>query len=281
MSALACEAKALIDYYELKKTASSPFAHFYVEQDSTRIDLVVSGIGPLAMATAIGWAAASLIGSHLHAKRVNVAWLNVGTAGHATHQCGHAVLINSVAGEAVTRTHYPPLVCKWSGDTASLISVASPSNQYPAQALVDMEGQAFFNSAIRFSSAELVQSIKVISDNTEYGVDQLNAQKLSDYIYQNISQITGYISRLLDLAGQQSFVDSSLIAAPDGLRFTVSQQHQWQDFSRKAVVMMEQSSLDYTSLSFDLAAATSAKQAIAVLANAVSSAAPQLDQSSL
>jgi len=276
MTALACEAKPLIDHYGLKKTTSSPFAHFCAEHAAHKIDLVVSGIGQLAMATAIGWASASLVDNGSSFKDKSVAWLNVGTAGHASRVLGQTVLVNSVVGESLSRTYYPSLVCKWGGDTESLISVNSPSSQYPEQAAVDMEGQAFFNSAIRFSSAELVQSVKVISDNAEHGLENLNAQKLSDYIFQNISEITGYVSRMLELAGQQYCLDSSALQAPDGLHFTVSQQHQWQDLKRKAVVMIEQSSIDSLLLASELNTATSAKQAIAVLASAVSCAVPRL-----
>jgi len=267
MLALACEAKPIIDFYGLKKIASSPFAHYQIANENHNIDLFVSGIGATAMATAIGWA-----GAHI-TKAQKAVWLNVGTAGHATRELGQAVLINSCAGDTIARTHYPPLVCKWSGATESLISVNTPSNQYPSQAAVDMEAQAFFNSAQRFASAELVQSLKVISDNNEHGIEQLNAQKLSDVIYQNIDDITGYAERLLELLRVSPHVDSDLISAPSDLHFTVSQQHQWQDLRRKAVVMLEKSSIDIS----NLASAKSAKQAITILNNVLLSATPRLD----
>lgn len=267
MLALACEAKPIIDYYGLKKSASSPFSHYQIVNEHHAVDLFVSGIGAAAMATAVGWAGARITKAH------KAAWLNVGTAGHGTREIGQAILVNSSAGDAIARTHYPPLVCKWNGATESLISVNTPSNQYPDQAAVDMEAQVFFNSAQRFTSAELVQSLKVISDNSEHGIEQLNAQKLSDVIYQNIHDIISFAEHLLELSNVLPLVNSDSIVAPEGLHFSVSQQHQWQDLRRKAAVMLEKSSIDISSL----ANTKSAKQAIMLLNNALLSATPSLD----
>jgi len=53
MVALNCEAKPLVDLYGLKKVNASPFARYAADHHDTEI--VITGIGGIAMATAVGW----------------------------------------------------------------------------------------------------------------------------------------------------------------------------------------------------------------------------------
>jgi len=211
MVALHCEAKPIIDAYKLKKNHSKPFDHYQCSGvNEFQIELVVSGIGALAMAAAVGWVGA--IESNV--KRV---WVNVGTAGHATRSLGEVVLIHG--------------------------AVSAPSNDYPGGAAVDMEAYAFFNAALRFSDSELVQSLKVISDNRVSGIEHLNAAKLTEFVSSRIKEIISFISALLVLVRPDFTLDYDLKKMFE-LRGTHSQRQQVTQLLQKLQVM---SALDVVS----------------------------------
>ena len=230
MVALHCEAKPIIDEYGLKKACSKPYDHYINNTSSSQpIELVVTGIGALAMATAVGW-----VGAQTHSsQRI---WLNVGTAGHAERKLGESVLVHGVGDEVLQRSHYPALVAKWNGSTDAVLSVSAPSTEYPGGAAVDMEAYAFFNSALRFSDSELVQSIKVISDNEESGIEHLDAVKLTEFISQSMGSIKAYIEELLLIVPNVFNVNFDIDRVLQ-LRGTHSQRLQVQELIQKLQVM--------------------------------------------
>ena len=191
MVALHCEAKPIIDAYRLKKNASKPFDH-YVD-NAGQVELVVSGIGALSMATAVGWIGACRTNIESGQQRI---WLNVGTAGHASREVGDILMVHGAGDEIQQRCHYPSMVAKWPGETDAVLSVSVPNDQYPGGAAVDMEAYAYFNSALRFSDSELVQSLKVVSDNQEFGFELLNAAKLTELVANNLTSIQHFIEQL-------------------------------------------------------------------------------------
>ena len=81
-----------------------------------------------------------------------------------------------------------------------LITVDEPEETYPERAAYDMEAAGFFPSATRCSSGELVQSIKVISDNRHQSIASLNARSIEQLITKNVSKIEQFINRLSELS---------------------------------------------------------------------------------
>ena len=230
MVALHCEAKPIIDAYKLKKSHSKPFDHYQgLGGDELKVELVVSGIGALAMAAAVGWVGAV----EPNVKRV---WLNVGTAGHATRSLGEVVLIHGAGDEVLQRCHYPALIAKWPGETDAVLSVSAPSNDYPSGAAVDMEAYAFFNVALRFSDSELVQSIKVISDNRVSGIEHLNAAKLTEFVSSRKQEIMNFINALMMLVRPEFTLNYDLQNLFE-LRGTHSQRQQVTQLLKKLQVM--------------------------------------------
>lgn len=179
-----------MDFYRLKNTNAEPFS-LYVSADAN-VELLISGVGEIAMASAVGWIGAQ----SCERKRV---WLNIGTAGHATLALGTILRVHGVARSQQSRAHYPPLTAKWNGGTAALLSVASPTSDYPQGAMVDMEAAAFFSVATRFTSSELVQSIKVISDNQERGVGELNAARITALMAEHTERVARFAQDLCGL----------------------------------------------------------------------------------
>jgi len=185
--ALNCEAKPWIDYYRLKKVCSRPFSSY----ESEDVNIVISGVGPLAMATAVGW-----IGARSSRPR---AWLNIGTAGHFSRALGEIFLVHGSAQSEQGHAHYPPQVVRWKGATDALLSVSQPCANYPDGAAVDMEASAFYSAATRFASSELVQSIKVVSDNPENGYESLTAAKISALMQPHQAMVVEFAESLCEL----------------------------------------------------------------------------------
>jgi nucleoside phosphorylase len=198
MVALNCEAKPIVDYYRLSKQYSRGFSFWHrpqSEQNSYGINLVVSGIGQQNMAAACGWLAGKL-------GDTRNAWLNVGIAGHGTLDLGEIVRVVCATSADSQAAHFPPLVVKWAGKNAPIQSGTEPIGQYPDAILCDMEASAFFNASLRFADAELVQALKIVSDNTEHSAEELNATRITSLIADKIMLIHEFSCEVMNLLGR-------------------------------------------------------------------------------
>lgn len=226
MVALNCEAKPWIDFYGLKKVIEKPFSLY--EKQGANIQIVITGIGALAVSTAVGWVAGVTSAN----ERV---WLNIGIAGHLDRPIGEIVRVNSYIDASDLRRHYSPLTAKWGGDSDALMSVNAPSDNYPDQAMVDMEGVAFYKSAGMFSSTELIESIKVISDNQGNSVEGLNAGKITQLMHAHVAIVNTFADALLSLA--KTSTASHIKLAVSDIRMTHSQRQQLKKLLHKASVL--------------------------------------------
>ena len=258
MVALTCEAKPWIDFYRLKKRCARPFALY----ESDDLQLVISGIGAISMATAVGW-----VGGLNERTRI---WLNLGTAGHATRPLGDIFHVHGSAPSVVGRAHYPPLVARWLGDSDALLSVDQPSSDYPEGAAVDMEANAFYVAAIRFSNAELVQSLKVVSDNAEFGFELLNAEKITQLMQPHVDRVDQYLQALSELVPAPFVADrfNDLLK----IKATYSQQQQLINLLHKVSVLQLNDFVAEQQLNSDLPI----KTVLSKLTSLVDQASPQL-----
>ena len=178
ITALHCEAKPIIDHYRLKKSQSH---HAFDIYEKDQIVCIVTGIGKLACAAATAWIAA-----FNHDAR-SIAWINVGTAGSASHDIGTALLINRISDES-SRHFYPAPLLNSRFETAHCLTRNESGTDYHPQQLYDMEASAFYHTATRFSCAELVQCVKIISDNPMHQTGK-NKTRISKLIHQHIDQL--------------------------------------------------------------------------------------------
>lgn len=264
--ALNCEAKPWIELYKLKKACDRPFDLYVNER--TQIQVLISGIGALSTATAIGWLGAR---AQMQNQADRMVWLNLGIAGHATLELGTAVRAHAFVGEESLRKHYPPLTAKWSGETAAVLSVNAPSNAYPDDMMVDMEAFAFYKSASLFSSAELVQSIKVISDNEKHDISDLNATKITELMRTQLEKVNQFIDALLSLPVANK--PAALMLELTQLRATHSQQQQLESLLKKVSVL----SLEDQLASLSLESKTSINDVLNELRGLLKNAAPSLN----
>jgi len=226
MFALNCEAKPWVDFYRLKKSVDRPFT-VYTKPDLD-VEIVITGIGASAMSTAVGWIA----GRADSRKRV---WLNLGIAGHLDRPIGEPVRVHSYIDASDLRHNYSPLVATWGGDSEALLSVNAPTNSFPDAAMVDMEGLAFYRSASMFSSPELIESIKVISDNQEHSVESLNATKITQLMGAHLTMVNRFADSLKALGEPSDIAVIELTL--EGVRRTHSQQLQLDRLLEKAAAL--------------------------------------------
>lgn len=163
LTALPAEARPLRAAFRLAaRPEAEPFRHFAGDG----VELVVAGIGKVAMAAACGWLAGRISEPGL--------WLNVGIAGHRERELGSALLASKVIERATGKTFYPPLVFAPPCPTGTLETVDAPELDYPKDHAYDMEASAFLAVAQKVAGAELAQVLKAISDRCREDVATLD-----------------------------------------------------------------------------------------------------------
>lgn len=188
--ALQAEAQPLITRFGLR--CESPRGMFRIYR-SESMALVVSGVGKSLSAAATGYLCGCSDGWR------NAPWINIGVAGHRNVDVGELIVANKIVDQSTAHSWYPPQLVS-NVVNSTLITVDKPEESYPERAAYDMEAAGFFPSATRCSSGELVQSIKVISDNPHQSIASLNARSIEQLITKNLSEIEQFINRLSELS---------------------------------------------------------------------------------
>lgn len=192
--ALHCEAKPVIDYYGLKKSHDDSAFDLY---RSDNMLCIVSGTGKIASATACAWIAAR------YNHEASIAWINLGIAGSAQDEIGTAFSLNQVIDADSGQRHYPVPCASSMLPGSACLTLSQPSENYREGYLFDMEASGFMYSALRFSSAELTQCIKVVSDNHAHKTGK-SRQQVSDLIHKNIELIYQQANGLIALNSEIS-----------------------------------------------------------------------------
>ncbi len=216
--ALPCEAKPVIEHYRLKKiTAINAFAVY----GNHNLCLTVTGIGKAAMAAGIAYTQA------WYAPAQNPALLNIGIAGHRHHPVGSCYLIEKISDRDTGRCYYPPLIFTPPCPTQPLQTFSIPQADYPEENLCDMEASAFYETASRFSSGELIQCLKIVSDNLSSPTSAIEAKGVSSLIEAQLPAVSDVIKALTQLSSIVSPLPSDEFQALlKKFHFTVNQQIQ-------------------------------------------------------
>lgn len=236
-TALPCEAKPLIDFSHLKKNiAIEPFAVFFNDD----ICLTVTGIGKSAMAAGIAYTQA------LFAAVPHPILLNIGIAGHEEHALGDLYLIDKITDADSQKNYYPPLLFKPPCPTANLLTVSRAQLSYNQQPhLYDMEASAFFETATRFSTGELVHCLKIISDNKETPAENIQAKTVSALIAAQLPAIESVMQNLDQLSlSIRTFEVAVFTELKQRYRFTASEQMQLKNKLSRLAVLTGRRSID-------------------------------------
>lgn len=224
--ALKPEAGPLQDYFDLQPLAG---AASICHNPEAHITLTLSGIGKAAVATAV-----ARTRDYFRADRSH-AWLNLGIAGHASLPLGQAVIINKVTDAASGRTWYPSRAFTTTLPAHDLLTLDQPDSNYREE-LFDMECAGFFQATSGCATLELVQALKIISDNADHPMDGVNPDLVSRLMKQNLPVVEEIMQQLLALSKLQQRLHDP---GPDyhtlirRRHFTVTQKHRLQSLLRK------------------------------------------------
>jgi adenosylhomocysteine nucleosidase len=216
MTAMLCEARPVIEHFGLKKSHDHHAFEVYQSEDTI---CVVSGIGSLPMAAATAWIAA------LNRREKTLGWINLGLAG-GMEELGRLYRIVKIRDSISGKHYYPMTPFKTKLDYQTCETVSQPSCDYKIDRVFDMEASAYFATASRFSTAEFIHSLKVVSDNPVEKTGK-NEPRSSELITRNLPRIIAFAEQLRGLLSQsdqiginRSRLERWLAAA----RYTQSQQ---------------------------------------------------------
>ena len=187
--ALAPEADALVRRYRMEPCEGA-FRWFRSDEAA----LVISGIGKLSAAAAT---------SYLHAKTGEEpfgVWLNFGTAGHRERPRGDTLLAHTVTDAASRDRFHPTRLDGPDLEAVEVRTVDRPEIDFDSDAAYDMEAYGFVAIALRFSTSELVQSIKIVSDNRETTTAAWTTAAVRDLIESRVDVVARAADRFREIA---------------------------------------------------------------------------------
>ena len=186
------EALPIIKYYKLKQINKiSPF-NIFVNKNSD-ISLIISGIGKVASSSAVSFLYC------LFKQKKDSIWINLGIAGYGKAKIGEIFLINKISDHITKKNYYPSIVFENEIPTLGCQTYEIPNFNYTSK-LHDMELTGFFETATKFSSNELVQSLKVVSDNKENKINKNDKKFISNLISKKINTIDLLTRKLKEIS---------------------------------------------------------------------------------
>ena len=224
--ALKPEARPLLDFFAMQPVAGR--VPIYRNPDG-QTTLTISGIGKPAAAAAVTRTRAQFKAGRSHA------WLNLGIAGHTSLPLGQAVIIKKVTDAASGQTWFPSRVFDTTLPAHDLLTLEQPRSDYRKE-LFDMECAGFFQAVTGFATLELVQAVKIISDNAGQPMEGVDPALISRLMMQNLHGVEEVIRQLLSLSKHQKRLDDpgpDYHAIISDRHFSVSRQHQLQAALRK------------------------------------------------
>lgn len=237
-AALPCEAKPLIEHFKLKKELSVSAFTIY---RGANITLTVTGIGKSAMAASVGYTFALFPADALPVI------INIGIAGHKHYALGAVFSAQKIIDHDNGRSFYPQLVSRPPCATQLITTVSQAQLNYSADTLYEMEASAFYETAIRFSTSELIQCIKIISDNEHNASTKIKPAQVTEWVKNALPIIASYCQQLTKLARLTQPVDVTEYAEIiRQWRFSSNEKMQLQRLLNKRALLTADKKLDLT-----------------------------------
>lgn len=233
--ALPAEARSFIDYYHLKQCEEKPFRVY--RNDS--MVLAVSGMGKANTSTVMGF----VYGRYGISNSI---WLNIGVCGAANAEVGQCFIVNKCTEAVTGESFYPPQLLSHPFRSGRLITVDTPEQKYMEDGLYDMEGYSFFQAATRFSTSELVHSIKIVSDNATTGISHIDKGFVLELLKPKVTEIDEFVNQLKELSASienNSDIDTTMDIILSRWRFSVTQSNQLRNQLRR-VQLLSDSEID-------------------------------------
>lgn len=150
-------------------------------------------MGMIEMAGAIGYTMA------LFANPDMPILLNLGIAGHRSHTLGNLILGQKIINPETNRNFYPQLPFAVQCATEAIATRLHPEAQYLDDYVYDMEAAGFYEIAVKFSSCELIQVVKVISDNAQSPISVITEAAVERWVDSQLANIQILIEQLTHL----------------------------------------------------------------------------------
>jgi nucleoside phosphorylase len=189
--ALPAEAKPIASRFGLQRVPADRRFPLYRNRQLT---LIVSAPGKINAAAATAYLAG------LSGCLKDAIWVNIGVAGHAERQVGEVRLAHRVTDAGSGRCWRPARALEGSCPSDSLVTLDRPDLHYRRDTMIDMEASGFYPTACRFSPVELVQILKVISDNRGETARGLSAKKVRRLMDGTLDTLETLIARLEERA---------------------------------------------------------------------------------
>lgn len=248
--ALKAEASPIIERFKLTRENANPFPLY----TNGHHRLVLSGVGK-----ELSGKATRYLGDRFPLP--NHPWLNLGIAGHGSLEPGTIFVANRILDEGGKRPFYPTPSIRHDLESTGLKTTCSPISRYPEPIGYDMEASAFCSVASSFSVRELIQVIKVVSDNPDHPIDSFDRSSVHTLIENAIATIIPLLDKMEECARKitpslelTARIEACLSTQP----FSETQRHQ----VRKLVTHAQALSLPEKGVLSALTGAGSAKQAI-------------------
>lgn len=185
--ALSAEARPLCAHFQLERAEEFDTLSIYRRTD---LALIVSGVGKDLAAAAVHYLAEAI------PDEGPSVWLNVGVAGHRRYDVGTAVIASQVTDEDTGEVFrlYPPEDIHL--EVGNIRTVSHVETKFESEALYEMEAAAFCKRAGELASGELLQVLKVVSDNRRTGTLCVSARQVQGLVEKNLPRLDLLISNL-------------------------------------------------------------------------------------
>ncbi len=228
VTALKPEAHCVIEHFSLKRDDSASRGGFPVfRNEESSIWLTISGPEKINSAAAATWLEAKSATREVEPS----AWINFGIAGGNAGKLGEVFRAGKVRDEGTGRSWFPRAVWKRKYDlpVTTVLTVDRPTASYPeGNTLIEMEASGFLPMAWKFAGSELAQVFKVVSDNNENQISDIDANLVKEICgtaLEKMLPLLGAIGGLLEEEGGR-LADPELFAEIcDRWHFSVTNRH--------------------------------------------------------
>ena len=185
--ALDAEARPLIAHFQLEKSDALDPLSVYRRSD---LALIVAGVGKDSMASSVAALAKAIPSDE------SSAWLNMGVAGHRDYGIGTVVLAGQVTDEETGTLYQLSPLADLHLQTCEVRTVAHVETRYETEAVYDMEAAAFCQQTADLTSPELIQVLKIVSDNRRSGTLCVSAHQVQGLVEENLPRVDLVVSSL-------------------------------------------------------------------------------------
>lgn len=125
--------------------------------------------------------------------------INLGIAGHRSEAIGTLCLGHKIIDKETGRCFYPQMPFDVNCSTYEVVTHGQPHTDYRESGLYDMEAAGFYELAVKFSSNELIQVAKIVSDNMHSSVANIAESVVEEWVRGQVSAVDELVSGLIDL----------------------------------------------------------------------------------